>query len=304
MRYSALQDDWAKIGENGFISPLNAKSPEQVIIFPDVLKNGSVQVDITPLKGSKTGRGDAGKESSLLFRYSGYEGYYYAGLGAFGTKFFVGKVLPGPVWQLLGHTGRRDSIKFGQTYRIRVDCMGNQISLFENDVRQFVVFDEFYETGQWGLRSWRSSAKFENLKLKASQPVCFVVMPFASELDFVYDVIKESVEERGLKWVRADEILVSRPVVEDIKELIAGADLVIVDFTNKNPNVYYEAGLADAWKKRWIVLSQRSDDLTFDVRHIRTIIYSNTMGADVQLREKLGSAIDEAMGLSRGARLT
>jgi hypothetical protein len=122
-------------------------------------------------------------------------------------------------------------------------------------------------------------------------------MPFASELDYVYDVIRNTVEERGLRCVRADEILVSRPVVEDIKEQIAGADLVIVDFTNKNPNVYYEAGLADAWKKKWKVIVQRSDDLTFDVRHIRTINYSNTMGADVQLRRKLGSAIDETMGL-------
>jgi hypothetical protein len=77
-----------------------------------------------------------------------------------------------------------------------------------------------------------------------------------------------------------------------------------MDLVYKIANVYYEAGLADAWKKRSIVLAQRSDDLTFDVRHIRTIIYSNTMGADVQLREKLGSAIDEMMGLSRGARLT
>ena len=302
MKHSALQDDWDSIGDHGFVSPLNTSSPEQIIIFPDVFKNGSIQADITPQKGSKTGRGDDGKENSLLFRYSGYEGYYYAGLGAFGTKFFVGKVLSGPVWQLLGHTGRRDSIKYGQTYRIRVDCAGNQISLFENDVRQLVVFDEFYETGQWGLRSWRSSAKFENIALKASQPVCFVVMPFASELDFVYDVIRELVEERGLKCVRADEVLVSRPVVDDIKEQIAGADLVIVDFTNKNPNVYYEAGLADAWKKKWIVIAQSSGDLTFDVRHIRTIIYSNTMGADVQLREKLGGAINETMGLARGAQ--
>jgi hypothetical protein len=40
--------------------------------------------------------------------------------------------------------------------------------------------------------------------------------------------------------------MISRPVVEDLKALIAQADLVIVDFTGKNPNVYYEAGLADA----------------------------------------------------------
>jgi hypothetical protein len=49
---------------------------------------------------------------------------------------------------------------------------------------------------------------------------------------------------------------------------------VIVDFTGKNTNVYYEAGLADAWKTDWIILTRSSAD---DVRHLRPIRYSNTM---------------------------
>jgi hypothetical protein len=76
---------------------------------------------------------------------------------------------------------------------------------------------------------------------------------------------------------------------------IADADVVIVDFSGKNPNVYYEAGLADAWNKDWIILTQSADDLTFDVRHIRAIRYSNAMGADVKLRENLSQAL-EALG--------
>jgi hypothetical protein len=79
--------------------------------------------------------------------------------------------------------------------------------------------------------------------------------------------------------------------MEDVKAQIAEADLVIADFTNKNPNVYYEAGLADAWKKDWIALAQSTDDLTFDVRHIRCIQYSNTMGADVKLQTALENAL-------------
>jgi hypothetical protein len=55
--------------------------------------------------------------------------------------------------------------------------------------------------------------------------------------------------------------------------------------------VYYEAGLADAWKKDWIVLAQSTEDLTFDVRHIRCIQYSNTMGADVKLQAALENAL-------------
>ncbi len=89
--------------------------------------------------------------------------------------------------------------------------------------------------------------------------------------------------------------------MEDVKNKISGADLVVVDFTNRNPNVYFEAGLADAWKKKWIVLAQSMNDLAFDVQHIRTIIYSNKMGADSRLRENLEQALKETLGAAGGA---
>ena len=72
----------------------------------------------------------------------------------------------------------------------------------------------------------------------------------------------------------------------------------MVDFTKRNPNVYFEAGLADAWKKRWIVQAQSTDDLAFDVRQIRTMIYSNTMGADSRLRMSLEHALKKIMQAS------
>jgi hypothetical protein len=75
-------------------------------------------------------------------------------------------------------------------------------------------------------------------------------MPFSSELSYVYRVIKELVEGNGMTCVRADEVFVAEPAIEEIRRQISQADLVIVDFTGRNPNVYYEAGLADAWNKR------------------------------------------------------
>jgi hypothetical protein len=78
----------------------------------------------------------------------------------------------------------------------------------------------------------------------------------------------------------------------------------IADFTGKNPNVYFEAGLADAWRKKWIVLAQSATDLAFDVQHIRAIIYSNKMGGDENLKEHLRRAIEETMGLGRLTELS
>lgn len=297
-KFSTLYDDWKRTESGGFVAPLVSERPAQILIFPDQFKDATIVADVTPLEGKESPRkpSTGGKEASIVFRYSGFEGFYYAGIGGFGTKFFIAKAMPGPVFQPLGSVGQQSSIQYKTTYHLRVECHGNRLTLYDNDVQQIMAFDESYQSGQWGIQAFRTSAQFDHVKIHVSQPKCFVVMPFAAEFSFVYQVIKETVEAIGLDCIRADEVMISRPVVDDLKGMIAQADLVIVDFTGKNPNVYYEAGLADAWKKNWIVISQSSDDLTFDVRHIRTILYSNRMGADVLLRENLGKAIRETMG--------
>ncbi len=231
-------------------------------------------------------------EAALVVRYNGPEGYYYAGTGAFSTKFFIAKAIPGPFYQARQWVGGTESVLLNKTYRLRLDFNGSQLTLFENDVQQLVVLDESYQVGQCGLMAWKTRARFENVRVTRARPKAFVVMPFASELRFVHEVIERIVESYDIDCVRADEIAISRPIMDDVKSQIAEADLVIVDFTGKNPNVYYEAGLADAWQKDWIVMAQSSDDMTFDVRHIRSIRYSNTMGADVQLAEDLQKALN------------
>lgn len=290
-QYSVLNDDWTVDTDSQgptFISPgVSAERPEQILMFAPRIRNGSISADITPIKAGKSAREAISLEASFIFRYGSPDGYYYAGTSAFDTKFFAAKVLPGPYYQARGYVGRRSSVIEGKTYRLRVDFNGSQITLFENEVQQFTVFDDSYASGQVGLRTWRTQARFDNVRLVPATPRCFVIMPFTSELSFVHRVIKEVVESYGITCERADEIYLSRPVMDDVKTRISEADVVIVDFTGRNPNVYYEAGLADAFKKDWIVLAQSSDDMTFDVRHVRSIRYSNTMGADIKLRDDL-----------------
>lgn len=297
LRYAMLDDPWEVLGPADFQSPTAKDATQQTIVFADALKNGSISADIRIVKSLAVRRdGTPAREATILFRYTGEESYYYAGVGAFGAKFFIGKVIPGDIWLRLGSVGSAEHLREGGLYKLRVECVGSQLALFENGVRVIEVYDEDYAAGQWGLKTWKTAARFSRLALKASQPQCFVVMPFARELEFVHGVIERTVKSYGMQCVRADQLAISRPVIDDIRAQIASADLVIVDFTGKNPNVYYEAGLADAWKKKWIVLAQSTDDLTFDVKHIRTIVYSNQMGADVRLQEQLQKAIQETMG--------
>jgi hypothetical protein len=296
LKWSTVRNEWEVEDGRVFSSRTVDRQFEQLLIFGERIKNGSLTVDVTPLETQKTREGEESREGNILFRYSNHQNYHYAGIGGFGAKFCIAKSSTGRNFQLLGSIGNSSSVEFNRTYRLQVVFEGSRISLFDNGVQQLVVTDETYQEGQWGLQTWKSRVKFEVIDRLFAKPVCFVIMPFKSELDFVWGVIKETVQNHEIVCLRADEKFVSQPVVEDLKDQIAAADVVIVDFTDKNPNVYYEAGIADALKKKWIVLAQSQDDLTFDVRHIRTILYSNKMGADIRLRENLSQAIRETMG--------
>jgi hypothetical protein len=47
-------------------------------------------------------------------------------------------------------------------------------------------------------------------------------------------------------------------------------------FTGKNPNVFYEVGVAHTVGKEVILVTQSMDDVPFDLRHLRCIVYEYT----------------------------
>ena len=122
---------------------------------------------------------------------------------------------------------------------------------------------------------------------------CFVLMPFKADLDELYArTIKPTIERGGtLRCLRADEIYGPRPIMADIWKSIRQSKLVVAELTGRNPNVFYELGLAHAIQKPVILLSQNFSDVPFDLRHVRVIIYSNTEQGRKELQVKLQSTL-------------
>ncbi len=50
---------------------------------------------------------------------------------------------------------------------------------------------------------------------------------------------------------------------------------MICDCTGKNPNVFYEAGIAHTLGKEVILITQSASDVPFDLRHLRYVSYLN-----------------------------
>jgi hypothetical protein len=103
---------------------------------------------------------------------------------------------------------------------------------------------------------------------------CFVMMPFGSWFDRYYkEIYVPAIREAGFEPVRADELFSAGSVVEQIWEQIDKAIVLLADLTDKNPNVFYELGLAHAARKPVVFTSAKVDDVPFDLRHLRVIIY-------------------------------
>ena len=106
---------------------------------------------------------------------------------------------------------------------------------------------------------------------------CFVLMPFSGDFNDIYsDHIKPIVESFGLECIRADEIYSIKPIIDDIINSIKESDIIIADLTERNPNVFYELGIAHAIEKPVILISQSIKDIPFDLKHIRCISYRYT----------------------------
>jgi len=104
---------------------------------------------------------------------------------------------------------------------------------------------------------------------------CFVMMPFAEPHENYYSsVYKPAIKNAGLKPIRADhEIFGSGKIMDQVWSGIKAAKVLVAELTTKNPNVFYELGLAHALKKPVVLVSSNEEDVPFDLHHIRVIYY-------------------------------
>ncbi len=126
--------------------------------------------------------------------------------------------------------------------------------------------------------------------------LCFVLMPFAEEFQALYtDHIKPAVQRAGLKCMRADDIFSARPIVQDIWEYICKARLIIAELTGRNPNVFYEVGMSHTLDKDVIMITRSMDDVPFDLKHIRCIVYDDGQNGLKKLEESLHKTIENVI---------
>ena len=100
-----------------------------------------------------------------------------------------------------------------------------------------------------------------------------VMMPFNAAFNAVHKGIQRACAEANHKCLRVDDIWEESTVFQDIFNLIFRSQVVVVDFTGKNPNVMYETGIAHTLGKHVVPITQSLDDVPFDMSHHRVLKY-------------------------------
>jgi hypothetical protein len=123
-----------------------------------------------------------------------------------------------------------------------------------------------------------------------------VMMPFDAAFGVVADVISQAASSLGLRSRRADDIWENAAIIQDVAALIDRSRIVVCDCSGRNPNVFYEAGIAHTLGREVIIITQSEHDIPFDLRHLRYIKYLNNAEGLQNLKSALEARMQTILG--------
>lgn len=131
---------------------------------------------------------------------------------------------------------------------------------------------------------------------KGNKKRCFVIMPISDtepylqgHFDRVFEFfIKPACMQAGFEAVRADKNPKTDFIVIEIIRQIVECDMAICDLSSRNPNVFYELGLRQAFDLKTVLIKDEQTPRPFDISGLRTLEYKSTLRID-----EVKNSIDE-----------
>jgi len=119
-------------------------------------------------------------------------------------------------------------------------------------------------------------------------------MPFGGWYDDYYkNIYKPAIAEAGLVPKRADDLSRTSTIINDIWSYTKEATIVLADLSDENSNVFYELGLAHALAKPVVLIASSIDEVPFDLRALRVLVYDRN---DPHWGDLLKKAIVKSIG--------
>lgn len=117
---------------------------------------------------------------------------------------------------------------------------------------------------------------------------CFIIMPISDcdpypigNFRRVYEyIIKPAVIKAGFLPIRADDILNTNYIAIDVIKRIVSCDMALCDLSGKNPNVFYELGIRQAFNFPVTLIRDSTTTRAFDIQGFRDIEYDESLRID------------------------
>lgn len=129
-----------------------------------------------------------------------------------------------------------------------------------------------------------------NKDLEIDKKMVFYLTPFSTNYVETYNEVKSICNESGLSLYRGDEEF-AHDILFSVVRYIVKSRIIIVNIDGKNPNVFYEMGIAHALGKPTILISKCIAETPFDIQNNRIIIYSDFKDLDIKLTKELSKIL-------------
>lgn len=113
----------------------------------------------------------------------------------------------------------------------------------------------------------------------------FVLTPFHEDYNHAYDVISDTCKKIRLTAMRGDEDNIPKDVLQNIIKCIVKSRIIVANLNGRNPNVFYELGIAQALNKPTILLAYRDEPIPFDFKNQYLIFYKYDDELSAQLSD-------------------
>lgn len=127
--------------------------------------------------------------------------------------------------------------------------------------------------------------------IAVERDLIFVLTPFHPIYKKQFEVISAVCNSVGLRAIRGDEKFVSGDIFPHILRLIARARIIVANIDGRNPNVFYELGIAHAMGKPTILIAPTPEDVPFDIRTKRLVLFQSLDELREKLRDELARVV-------------
>lgn len=105
----------------------------------------------------------------------------------------------------------------------------------------------------------------------------FMLMPFNQQAYKIYEHCLILTKKLGLKLIKSDDYIIEGDLLKHIIKNIVESEFIIANIDGKNPNVFYELGIAHSLGKKTILISNyKPEEIPFNIKNRYIIFYQNT----------------------------